>query len=337
MKLRFPALAVAGLAMLLLAPAAWAEHDLDWEGWIVELEGAILAPGGTDTALITTGFSALASQGTASAVWADWDNSISYELAAGYSWGRKGSLKVSYWSYDDDINEKGSNYQFYIYNFFTIGPIMNLGYTYIDPISWDFDLNMKASTIDIEYSRTKRVGNPLVLTFGLGFRKATFEETVKGQYVDDQSAVAGPIVNLPAQRTVESDGIGFTGSVGADFDFNEWLALRGNMRVGFLTTDLNASHSLDAADYPNPGGVFVQEVEQNDEISTTLDFETSITFHTGPYFDVDVGWTATQWWGMADVPLSGSETTFTTHVDLPDTKRDRLGWSGWFVRARLHL
>ena len=336
MKLRLPALALAGVAMLFLVPAARAELNLDWEGWIVELEGAILTPGGTDTALLTTGYSFLAQQGETGTDWADWDSSLALEVGLGYSWGRNGSLKVSYWSYDDDTNDRGSRYSYFIYNFFTIGPVMNVYQTYIDPIAWNFDIDMEADTFDIEYSRTKRVGNPLVLTFGLGLRQASFEETVKGHY--DQSTFGGPVVRLPAQRTVESDGIGFTGHIGADFDFNEWLAVRGNMRVGFLTSDLEAEHSLDASGYYLPGyGLFRESEEFSDESSITLDFDVSVSFHTGPYLDVDVGWTSTTWWGLADVPLTGSDTAFPADPTLPDTSRDRLGWTGWMVRTRFHL
>jgi len=347
MRLRLPALAGLAFAALLLAPAAQAAHDPDWEGWFIQLDGALVTPGNTDTA---THMRTPTAQGSLVGVesevdWVEWDDDIAFRGSIGYSFGSKGAIRVSYWTYDDTTESEGADYDAYGASWWTVGPITNIGFTYYYPAdtTWQFEQTLEAETWDIEYTRTKQVGNPLILTFGVGVRIASFTDTLEGVYSFDP--IGDPNIRFPASRSIDSDGIGLTGSIGAEYDFSDMFGISSNLRVGFLTADIDMEHSLsDQGDYSGLGAYpsFSESETFEDEIAMTYDFDINFTFHTGGFFDIEVGYLYSVWTGMPQFNLTRTwaplgDPPVGAPPSIPGEDRDHIGWGGPQLRLRFHI
>jgi hypothetical protein len=331
----------------LLAPAAQAAHDPDWEGWFFQLDGALVTPGNTNTATYMRGTNALLGgfAGSESEVeWVDWDDDIAFRGSIGYSFGSSGSIRVSYWTYDDTTENEGADYDYYGASWWTVGPITNIALSYYYPAEtgWEFEQTLEAETWDVEYMRTKQVGNPLTLTFGVGLRIANFKDTLEGRYILDPTVDA---FVFPAERVIDSDGFGITGSVGAEYDFSDMFGLNSNLRVGFLTSDIDMEQSVsDPGDYAGGGGypTFTESETIEDEIAMTWDFDVNFTFHTGSFFDIEVGYFYSVW---TDLPqFSLTRTWIPAAADplaapprIHGEERDHIGWGGPQLKLRFHI
>jgi len=350
MRLRLPALAGLALAAIVLAPAAQAAHDPDWQGWFFQLDGALVTPGNTNTATYMRGPNVALGgfSGAESDVeWVDWEDDIAFRGSVGYSFGSKGALRVSYWTYDDTAESEGSDYDYYGASWWTVGPVTNIGlsYYYTGDTNWSFEQNIEASTWDIEYTRTKQVGNPLVLTFGVGIRIAEFTDTLEGQY----QLGTDPNIRFPASRIIDSDGFGITGSIGAEYDFSDMFGISSNLRVGFLTADVDMEHTLsDVSAYAGPGYYpeFTESQTIEDEIAMTWDFDVNFTFHTGSFMDVEVGYLYSVWTDMPQFNLTRTSLPLDLGVggspiavppDIAGEDRDHIGWGGPQLRLRFHI
>ncbi|MFQ5701592.1 MAG: Lpg1974 family pore-forming outer membrane protein [Acidobacteriota bacterium] len=337
MRLRFPALAAAALVVLLGAPGVPAAQDPDWEGWFIDLDTALLTPGNTNTPVQSTTRPPFASRPVDTTVqWTDWDSDAAFRFGFGYSFGREGTLKVSYWNYDDSTSAGGSAPDYTVggYNWWTVGPVTNLDGSYYYAQQWQFNHDIEAETIDLEFTRSRAVSKPVLVTYGVGLRYASFEETVDGRYLVDPGGIDA---RFPASRHIDSDGFGLTGSLGVDYDFTEFLGIRTNLRVGFLTADIDAEQELTDLDSYSGGGTIREEAHFNDEVATTIDFDVNLAFHTGPYLDVDVGWMFTTWSDLVQHNLSRSTQGLFGEPTITGEDRDRINWSGARLRLIVHL
>ncbi len=333
---------------LALAPASVAQAGSeDHEGWYLEVEGASLTPGNLNTPLVLGTPAASAIGGSSGTFENDirysvLDNDVAYRIGFGYAWGKKGQLQVTYWSYSaDDTNTgfadaysgSGTNY-----NWFGIGPASSFYYSFYYPVGFSFEHEIDATTVDVEYKRPASFGDNLRLMWGVGFRYAKFEEDVRGLYVVDPLGGASSFL---ASRTVEGDGIGFTGSIGVEYMFKEnLLGISTNLRVGFLTSDVDSESSIIDLDgyYLAAGGTIRESTEINDEVAMTTDFDVNLIFHASDKVEFDVGWMFSRW---SDLPTANLGRTaydvpaFTDQrTDLLGEDRDHLSWSGPRVRAR---
>ena len=338
-------LIAAGLAV---APALAAETD--HTGWYLEVEGASATPGNVNTPLLVSQAPLFgAGPFENETIFSDFDSSVAYRIGFGYSWGKKGRLQVTYWSYSDETSTSafvpayggtGSNY-----NWFTIGPIAAWGAGYYGTNYYDTTIDIEqeieASTIDVEFRRPVTMGSEnMTVEWGIGMRIASFEDEVRGNYFVDYSTG----YNFPVSRQVDSDGIGFTASLGVEYLFpSKVLGMSSNLRVGFLTSDIDASHSaIDQDGYYATAGAIVRESSSSeDEVANTIDFDANILFHAGDHLEFDVGWFFTTWSDLAQVSLSRGQglsgTSFIQAPDLGDDNRDRISWSGPRARVRFRF
>ena len=330
-------------AALLLAPAILAGSDPDREGWFIDVDFALATPGNTNTPLLASAPAdeALCCAGSTSFTndieWMEWDDDAAYTLGFGYSWGEKGTLRVSYWTYEDTADSSGFAPSYYYaggynFNWFTVGPTNSWGYTFYYDMGWEFDQEIEATTIDIEYTRTKASSNPLALTYGVGVRYASFEEELEGRYTADPlGAASGPWL-FPAQRSTEGDGVGFTASVGALYDFTDYIGISTGIRVGFLTAEVESEHQIIDQDgyYNLTGTVWSEESETEDEVANTLDFTVDVNFSAGAYLDIGVGYFYSTWSDLGQFQLGRSinGTDDQAGLRINGENRDRVSWSG---------
>lgn len=320
------------VAALLAAPAL--AIDTDDEGFYVAVAAALATPGNTNTAVaaespIRGGLIGEANE--ADIVWTDWGHALSPGLGFGYSWGERGSLQVTFWEYSDDTREGGviGMPPYSSYTWWTIGPMSAFSsFVPLRTMEFDFTQEIDASTIDVEYLLSLSPAESLDVTWGFGLRLAQFEDRVEGDYLQNPNSP----LRSRAFRKVESDGIGLTGRVGLEHRFTELIGVRSDLRVGFLTAEVEARQAMDIL---LGGGYRVSEEQTiEDETAVTVDFDLSGRFRISDRVDLDVGWFYTAWGDMAQVPLSRSDlrdSSFSMNiggVDIPGENRDRITWSG---------
>ena len=339
-----PVLALA--AVLLSARMALPAED-EHTGWYLEVGAASATPGNVNTPLLVSQAPPFgAGPFENETLFSDLDSSVDYRVGFGYSWGRKGRLQVTYWSYSDDESSSsfvpaygGSGYNV---NWFTIGPVTSWGSGYYGSFYYDTTVDMKqeikASTLDIEYKRPMASNDEnLKIEWGIGIRIASFEDKVRGNYFIDYSGG----YNFPVSREVESDGVGLTGSIGVKYLFpNDVIGITSNLRVGFLTSDVDASHSAMDQDgyYAVAGAVSRESSEVEDEVANTVDFDAGLLFRAGDRVEFDVGWFFSTWSDLAQVALTHSNFgSFQQAPALGDDNRDRISWSGPQARVRFRF
>lgn len=345
MRPRASALAAATAIPFLLIPVAMAEPAAEWEGWYAQLDVALATPGNTNTPAQASGPSDTAQGGSSDLSndidWIDWEDDPILSGTIGYSWGQKGRLQVTYWRYDDSASSSGSNSDYPNSNWFTIGPAASWAYSFYYPMSWGFTQEIKAETIDLEYRRTLSGKGQGRVTWGLGARFASFEENVSGSYVIPDLLIPGNDFSFPASRTIDSDGFGFTGSIGGSYDFLKSFGIGSDLRVGFLTADVDMDQEIIDLDgyYASPGVRHGESVTMEDEVATTIDFQFDLIFHAGRYLDIDAGWFYTTWSELPE--FNGSRGVFGTDdqagLRIPGEERDRIHWSGPKVRFRFYF
>jgi hypothetical protein len=231
--------AIAIMALMIGAAATPAmAADKETKGFFVALDLANTQPTGLDqhyADLIdqTTGFQETAIMNN--------DADFTYQLKVGYSWGNTGALSISYWSFDNDDSVSASDPNNAVYPTVFGGYAYNNGGTYglfpgIYPVVYEATSSLKASTVDLDYSRPMVAGEKMKINWIAGLRSASWEEdqTFKGTggtgtYYYDQS------------KHIKSDAFGV--KVGADikFGFTDHFSLVGGAAFSFLQGNNDAT------------------------------------------------------------------------------------------------
>jgi hypothetical protein len=343
MRLKKAAVATAVLAALLAMPLAVAGHDPNKKGFFIDVGGESVTPGNVNTPILFSvpyiGSISSTTDHSTDVTWSDFGSDLSWNLGVGYSWGKKGSLKVSYWGYSDKQNSSGTELgnQVGAYNFFGIGPVSSFGYSSFYDMHFDFDQELKASVVDVEFSRAHAMDD-LVMTWGVGLRVAHFEDNVDGTYTADPAATYYGPWRFPAERRVKSDGWGFSSRIGAEYDFTDLFGIGSNLRVGFLNSSIDSSAKVTDLDgYYAPAGTTLKEDRtQNDEVANTVDFNFDLIFHAGEHVGIKVGYFYSTW---SDLPTPGLSRELSNSFGQPpiaaDENRDRISWSG--PRVAVHV
>jgi len=227
------------LAMTMAAAAAApaAAADPSYQGWFIALDAAMTQPTGLDQHYATafdpaTGFQEL--------LILDNDAGFSGRAGIGYKWGELGGLALSYWSFDNDDDTSAVENARYIYPTvfggyaYNNGGSYGLGYAYYFPVNYRVTSSVKASAIDLEYSRPMEAGERVTIHWIAGLRSVTFEEDL-GFSGDDAYGIY-----YIQTKHIESDAYGI--KVGALFDFglSRHFSLQGLLAFSFLQGNTDA-------------------------------------------------------------------------------------------------
>ena len=331
MKIPIKALLVL-VAMVVAMPVLAAD---DHEGFFLELEYSLLTPGNVNTPIATSSasFNSLSIGNSVNDVaWTNWDDAADPGFTVGYSWGSRGRLSVSYWSYSDESQSSGT-FNLPNYNWFGIGPTSLIGVSYyFYPFSWDFQQDIDASSIDVNYEVSRHPNDDLTVNLGVGLRVADFEDEVQGTYTIPVPPLVTNCVTcrLPAVRTIDSDGFGFTGTIGVDYDLNALVGISTEMRVGFVTTDVDSSHFIIDLDgyYYTAGTLWVESNSAEDQVSLMMEFGADVTFQISDMIRLDVGYVYRSWSDIAEPNLSRGGVTSASPPVILGEDRNRFAWSG---------
>jgi hypothetical protein len=221
------------MAAAAAAPALAA--DPEYQGWFIALDAAMTQPTGLDQHYATAqDWTTFAQE----LLILDNDAGFSGQVGIGYKWGELGGLALSYWSFDNDDDTSAVENSRYIYpTVFGGYASYNLG-TYglgTFPVNYSVTSSVKASAIDLEYSRPMQAGERVTINWIAGLRSVTFEEDL-GFSGNDASGLY-----YIQTKHIASDAYGI--KVGALFDFGitEHFSLQGLMAFSFLQGKVDAA------------------------------------------------------------------------------------------------
>lgn len=323
------ALALAAVACA-FAPSAGAA-DIDYNGWFVALDAALTQPGGLDQHYATVVELVTLNQQMR---YMDNDAAFSGQAAIGYSWGTLGGLSVSYWSFDND-DSVTETLDAYVYPTVFSGYASNAGGTYGlgvpglvfngYPVFYTAGSQVKATSLDLEYSRPMEAGENFTVTWLAGLRSVTFEEDLAFDGIDSYPDYP---VHYIQTRHIESDGIGL--KVGAIFDFgiSKHFSLQGRLAFSFLQGQVDAVTTQEATNFFGFPSVYETRFDQvtasQDNVSGEIrDYDLRAVW-SWKTVDFYVGYGGSTWDGLVANPL-GDMADLGASKSVPD--RDSMSFN----------
>jgi hypothetical protein len=318
---RAAVLGVALVATMAVAAAPALAADPSYEGWFLALDAAMTQTTGLDQHYATAYDPATGGQ---ELLILDNDAGFSGQAGIGYKWGELGALTLSYWSFDNDDNTSAVENTRVIYptvfggygaNNSPYGGTYGLGVGYSFPVNYSVTSSVKASTIDLEYSRPVQVGERVTISWIAGLRSVTFEEDLG--FSGDDSAGYYYIQD----RHIKSDGYGI--KVGALFGFGltEHFNLQGLLAFSLL------QGSTDAVTTQTAVGGFDDLTVSNDNIRGEIRDYDLRAMWSWKTVDAYFGYGGSTWDGLAADPTGDMNNLGATKSDGHD--RSSIGFNSF--------
>lgn len=287
--------AFAVVAAIASAPASAAGDE---KGFFVFLDLANAQPTSLDqhfaNHLDSTGVSSVTERLTI-----DNDADLAFKIGGGYGFGEgKGSLRVSYWSFDNDDEQSGSVNGGLYPTIFGYG--FNGGGMYIynaAGVSYSATSSVKATTLDIDYVRELVGSEKANLSWLAGLRVASWEED-QGFEANDGTS------DYFQDKHFESDGLGLRVGAMAGFKFTEHFGLKSSLVFSFLQADTEG----DSSQTFGLGGVPDDTMTASDDNikGEMRDFDVKAVWTYGSLW-FWVGYEANEWDGMVTDPVVQNE------------------------------
>jgi len=311
--------ALAATMAIAAAPARAA--DPSYEGWFLALDAAMTQPTGLDQHYATAYDP---NTGGQESLILDNDAGFSGRAGIGFKWGELGALTLSYWSFDNDDKTSAVDNTRYIYptvfggyaaNNAPYGGTYGLGVGYSFPVNYSATSSVKASTIDLEYSRPMQAGERVTINWIAGLRSVTFEEDL-GFSGDDSYGYY-----YIQKRHIKSDAYGI--KVGALFDFGltQHFSLQGLMAFSFLQGNSDAETSQAAL-----GGYDSLTVSDNNLRGEIRDYDLRAMW-SWKTVDAYFGYGGSTWDGLVADPTGDMNNLGTTKSDGHD--RSSIGFNSF--------
>ena len=320
---RAAAAAIAVLGMLAIATPA-AAADKDYKGWFVALDFASTQPNSLDQHYANH-YSFAPPPLQVERLVLENDSDFTYRASAGYSFGGAlGSLKVSYWSFDNEDkltdNLVGGVYPtIFGYGYYGGMYIYN-GTT---GVNFTTSAKVKASTTDLDYVRPIVSGEKSTLSWLAGLRVASYEET--------RSFVGSDGVNFFYQdKNFESDGMGLRVGAAAEFGFTEHFSMVSSMVFSFLQADTEGTSSQ----LFGTGGQNESVHGEDDNIRGEIrDFDIKAVWSFG-HLDYWVGYEVSSWDGLVNDPIPPVGGGFNGIGSAESRSRDNISFNSAHVGVK---
>jgi len=299
--LRLPAhpaaFAVAALSIWAFATPA-AAADKDFRGWFAALDLALTQPNSLDQHFASRVDSLTPEAVVGERLVLENDSDATFRASVGYNFGLDlGSLQVSYWSFDNDDSQTGTVAGALVPTIFGYGYNLSM---YISNPAFAAGSSVKASTADLDYTRSIEVGDNFKLRWLAGLRVASYEE---------EQAFAGTdgTYSYFQDKRIDADALGLRVGATGVFDFTEHFRLEGGMSVSFLqgNTKGKASEASDSTFFCIGGVAPCSEtLEGEDEYvrGEIRDLDLRAVWGAGPV-DVSIGYSASFWDGLVKDPV----------------------------------
>jgi len=309
------------------APALAA--DPDYKGWYGNLDLALTQPDSLDQHFANhvqfPGNGAVSNERMV----IDNDDSLTFRFEAGYSWGRKGSLQISYWQFDNDDSQSDTLNGGVYPSLFGYG-VYGGQYIYnATGVDFEATSSEKATTWDVDYIRPMSAGEKLTIKWLAGLRVASYEE-------DQTFEGSDGIYTYTQDKHFDSDAVGLRVGATMVFDFTKSFGVEAGAAFSFLQGDLSGTSHQSCPAGSNCDGAGVRSHEENEASDGNVrgdiqDYHVRAVWNHGP-IDWYVGYGMSAWGGLvADpVPAIISPAVGAT----PSRGRDNIAFSGWQAGVR---
>ena len=283
---------IAVLAMLAIATPATAAGN-DYKGWFAALDLATTQPYSLDQHFANHVDTTVTPSPNERLVM-DNDSDFTYRASVGYSWGKSlGSLKVSYWSFDNDDTMTDTLAGEVVPTIFGYG--YNYGGMYIlNPAGVDVTATskVKASTADLDYVRPIVTGDKTTLNWLAGLRVASYEE--------DQGFVGfNGTYYYYQNKHFKSTGTGLRVGASADFGFTDHFSLVSSAVFSFLQADTKGDSSQE---FGASGLTETNHAEDDHVRGEMRDFDVKAVWSYG-HLDYYLGYSMSSWSGLVTDPV----------------------------------
>jgi len=303
------------LTLAWAATPASAASD-DFKGWLLALDVALTQPEGLDSHIATvsngTGFPP-----TTERVVMNNDSDVTWGASLGYNFGLDlGQVQVSYWSFDNDDSENFSKAGFvspalFGYGFYGYMLLCNTSLGGCDPtlpVTFTGGTGVKASTWDLDYSRTMEIASKFSFKWLGGLRTASFEE---------QQSFSGSdgYYTYKQARSWSADALGIRVGAAGIFNFSPHFGLQAGVSWSQMMADTDGQSSQTFVDggfsCGAPPCTEIEVGKDNNLHGSILDLELKGVWSAGPV-DISLGFTSSTWDGFVKTPVPASGFLFTS-------------------------
>lgn len=315
-------IALALLAALAATGTAAAQATTPPRAWFVALDLAFAEPGSADQHYADQiDLSGSAPRGTRHVL--DNEADLAPRLTVGYDFGPAlGSLRVSYWSFDNEDSESKSLPGIVEPALFGYG-YYGSAYLYdAQSVPVEASATIEASVVDVSYTRMMEAGRKLMLGWVVGMRTASFKENREFYGRDD-------LVIVEQSKSIDNSAYGFKFGANAQYKFGSRFRLEGGLALSLMQGDSEgtAEQTMRDADPNTPAIGLLSETrdaEQDSISGQILDLDAKGVWTMGA-FEVWVGYGASSWNGLVADP----------NPSPPEgDDRDSLSFTGWRLGAK---
>ena len=313
----FIVLALASAA----TPASAASND--FKGWLLALDVALTQPEGIDSHIATVS-NGSASPPTTERIVMDIDSDVTWGASLGYSFGLDlGQVQVSYWSFDDDNTENFNKagitapalFGYGFYGYMLLCNTSGGGCDPTLPLTFSGSTGVKASTWDLDYSRTMEIASKFSLQWLGGLRTASFEEQQSFEGFDGY-------YTYQQARSWDADAFGIRVGAAGIFNFSQHFGMQAGVSWSQMMADTDGQSSQTFVD----GGLFcgappcteINVGKDNNLHGSILDLELKGVWSAGPV-DISMGFTSSTWQGFVKNPVPSNGFLFTSESGTDDS------------------
>ncbi len=284
------------LALALAATPASAASN-DFKGWLLALDVALTQPEGLDNHIATV-INGAAVPPTTQRIIVGNDADVSWGGSLGYAVGLgMGQVQVSYWTFENDNLDNFTMTGYVVPALFGYGYYFDMRLGYGQPIPFSGGSGVRASTWDLDYSRSIEVGDRFHLNWLAGLRSASYSEDQSfegfdGTYTYQQS------------KSFDADAFGFRVGAGGNFGFSEHFSLSTLLAYSALlaSTEGEASQTFVGTISCGTPCTEIRTGEDGDIGGSILDLELKGVWSAGPV-DILLGFTSSRWDGFVRDPV----------------------------------
>jgi hypothetical protein len=295
------------LALALAATPASAASN-DFKGWLLALDVALTQPEGLDNHIATVvDFSAVPI--TTERIVTDSEAAVTWGASLGYAFGLdNGQVEVSYWTFDNDDSEDFTKTGFVIPALFGYGYYFDMRIGNGQPVQFTGGSGVKASTWDLDYSRSVEVATRFHLNWLAGLRTASYSEDQSfegfdGSYTYQQS------------KSFDADAYGLRVGAGGEFGFTPHFSLSASLAYSALMASTEGESSQTFVE----SGITEVGTGEDDNIGgSILDLELMGVWSAGPV-DILLGFTNSRWNGFVRDPVPATGDLWVTESGSNDS------------------
>jgi hypothetical protein len=280
------------LAAVLLALASGRDRAADdFKGWFLYLDLADTKPNSLDQHFANN-VDAAANHEELLYINNSYD--ISARIGEGYSWGKMGSLRVSYWNFNNEDKESGSRSGALIPTVFGYGAIY--AYQFLNNATFTATGKVQASTYDVDYARPFSVGEKTTISWMAGLRVARFEETRTFSGSDATNTYV-------QEKHFTNKGWGPRIGVNVDWGFTRTFSLAGTAAFSFMQAKSDGE-----ASQAQPG-IKSESLSVSDDSlrGLIMDFDLRGVWTIGNW-GIWAGYEMSDWGGIATDPFPGASS-----------------------------